>query len=137
VPYHLLADLVLLLHACIVAFVVLGLFLIIVGNLLRWRYVNAIWFRAAHLLTIAIVIGESWFGITCPLTTWEVALRAEAGQETYGAGFVEHWVGRLLFYDAPPWVFTITYTVFGMLVVFTWLKYPPRRSSGNQKASDT
>jgi Protein of Unknown function (DUF2784) len=137
VPYQLLADLVLLLHACIVAFVVLGLFLIIIGNLLRWRYINAIWFRAAHLLAIAIVVGESWFGITCPLTTWEVALRTEAGQETYGAGFVEHWVGRLLFYDAPPWVFTMVYTAFGMLVVLTWLKYPPRCSSANQKPSDT
>jgi hypothetical protein len=39
-PYQLLADLVLTLHFALVAFVVGGLVLVIVGNLIGWRWVD-------------------------------------------------------------------------------------------------
>ena len=65
------ADVVLLLHFAIVVFVVGGLVLIIVGNMCGWHWVNALWFRLAHLSAIGIVAAESWLGITCPLTTLE------------------------------------------------------------------
>jgi hypothetical protein len=32
----------------------------------------------------------------------------------------------LLFYTAAPWVFTLTYSVFGLLVVVAWVVFPPR-----------
>ena len=47
--YQLLANAVLLLHIVIVFGVILGLLFIVVGNLLRWRWVNALWFRLLHL----------------------------------------------------------------------------------------
>ncbi len=128
-PYQLLADLVLALHVAIVAFVVGGLVVIIVGNLLRWRWVNAWGFRLAHLGAIGFVVAETWLGIVCPLTSLEVWLRAHAGQGAYSGGFIEHWLQRVLYYDAPPWVFTTVYSLFALAVVAAWWYYPPRRKT--------
>ena len=122
-----LADLVLAVHAAIAASVVLGLFAIVVGNLRGWRWVNDGWFRAAHLAAIAIVAAESWLGIPCPLTTLETSLRARAGGTTYAGGFIEHWVRRALFFDGPAWAFTLAYTAFGLAVLSSWWRWPPRR----------
>ena len=126
-PYQLLADAVLLLHAAVVAAVVGGLLLILLGNLAGWRWVNARWFRLAHLATIAVVVLQSWLGVTCPLTRLEMTLRAKAQAGTYAGGFIEHWVQRLLYYEAPAWVFALVYTLFGVAVLVTWWCLPPTR----------
>jgi hypothetical protein len=126
-PYPYLADAVLVLHFAIVVFVVGGLVLIVTGNLRGWRWVNAWWFRLAHLAAIAIVVAQAWLGITCPLTTLEMWLRAQAGATTYGGSFIEHWVARLLYYEGPPWVFALAYSLFALLVAATWWRFPPMR----------
>lgn len=123
----LLADAVLVLHAAVVLFVVAGLALIILGNLRGWSWVNQIHFRLLHLLAIALVLAEAWLGIPCPLTTLEMWLRAQAGAATYSGGFIAHWLHRLIFYDLPPWVFVLAYSLFALLVVASWLWFPPRR----------
>src|ERR1041385_5839336 len=128
-PYQLSADVVLALHVAIVAFVVGGLVLVIAGNLLRWRWVNAYWFRLAHLAAIATIAAESWLGIICPLTSVEMWLRANAHETTYAGSFVGHWLQRILYYDAPAWVFTTAYSLFGLLVAGTWWYFPPRRNA--------
>jgi polyferredoxin len=125
--YSLLADLVLALHVALVLFVVGGLVAVIVGNLRGWRWVNRWWLRLLHAAAIAVVVAEAWLGLTCPLTTLEIWLRVSAGGTPYGGGFIEHWLQALLYYDAPPWVFTAAYTAFAALVAFTWLRFPPRR----------
>jgi hypothetical protein len=122
-----LANAVLVLHVAIVLFVVGGLLLIVWGNWRRWRWVNAWWFRLAHLAAIGTVVAEAWLGVTCPLTTLEAWLRVRAGASVYGGGFIEHWLQRLLYYDAPAWVFTLGYTLFALLVVLAWWRFPPRR----------
>jgi hypothetical protein len=121
----LLADLVLALHAALVLFVVAGLPLIVGGNLAGWRWVNHWWFRLAHLLAIAVVVAESWLGIACPLTTLEVWLRSQAGQSVQVESFIGYWLQRLLYYDFPPWVFIGAYTLFGLLVLLAWWRFPP------------
>lgn len=123
--YRLMADAVLLLHVGIVLFVVGGLLLILLGNVLGWRWVNARWFRALHLLAIAVVVAESWFGVACPLTTLEFALRERAGAATYSGDFVAYWLQRMLYLDLPPWAFTLAYSLFGLLVIATWWRFPP------------
>lgn len=125
-----LADAVLVLHAGVVLFVVGGLVLVVLGNAvpaLGWRWVNRWWFRLAHLGAIAVVVAESWLGITCPLTTLEAWLRVQAGAAAHGQGFIEHGLQRLLFYSAPPWVFVLAYTLFFALVLAAWWRWPPRR----------
>jgi polyferredoxin len=124
-PYQLLADAVLALHVAVVVFVVAGLVLVVAGNLCGWHWVNALWFRLAHLAAIAFVVAESWLGWTCPLTTLEMWLRAKAMAPTYSGSFIEHWLQRLLYYDAPSWVFTLGYSLFGLLVLATWWYFPP------------
>ena len=133
-PYQLLADVVLALHFAIVVFVGGGLVVIIVGNLLAWRWVNALWFRLAHLAAITIVVMEAWFGAICPLTSLEMWLRARAHASTYSGSFIEHWLQRLLYYEAPAWVFTLGYSLFGLLVVATWWRFPPRSTGRLPKA---
>ncbi len=131
-PYRWLADAVLTLHVGVVLFVVVGLALILAGNRLGWRWVNAWWLRLTHLAAIGVVIAESWLGIVCPLTTLEMWLRAKAGAGTYGGSFIEHWLQRLLYYDAPPWVFVMAYSVFGLMVAAVWWIWPPSRSGSRR-----
>lgn len=125
-PYAPLADLVLALHVGVVLFVVGGLAAVVVGNLRGWRWVNDLRLRLAHLAAIGFVVAEAWFGLTCPLTTLEMALRRRAGGESYAGGFVEHWLQRLLYFDAPAWVFVVAYSLFGLLVVAAWWYFPPQ-----------
>ena len=123
----LLADVVLLSHVLFVAFVVFGLFAIFAGKLLGWAWVLDPWFRSIHLAAIGVVVIQAWFGVVCPLTTLEMALRREAGDATYAGTFVSHWLDAILYYRAPAWVFAVAYTAFGILVVLSWFWARPRR----------
>lgn len=126
--YQVLADSVLLLHFAVVVFVIGGLALIIAGNTLAsWPWVNGLWFRLAHAAAIGFVVAQTWLGKICPLTTLESWLRVRAGSASYNKSFIEDWVQRLLFYEAPSWVFTLAYTMFGLLVLVSWWYFPPRR----------
>ncbi len=126
-PYTLLADAVLLIHVTIALFVVGGLVLIVAGNWLSWQWVNDLWLRLAHLAAIGFVVSESWLGILCPLTTLESWLRVQAGSTAYHQSFMAHWLQSLLFYEAPSWVFTGAYSLFGLLVAAAWWYFPPKR----------
>lgn len=131
--YLLAADLILLLHTLFVAFVVLSLPLIFLGKFLSWSWVRNPWYRLAHLLCIGIVVLESWVGVVCPFTTWEMALRAKAGEAVYTGAFIAHWLDTLLYYQAPAWVFSVVYTVFGLLVLGSWYWVRPRPFRGVRK----
>lgn len=118
-----LADLVLIVHAAFVLFVVGGLVAIWVGNALQHQWPVNPWFRGLHLAAIGGVVVESLLGWPCPLTVWEDALR---GTDS-GVGFIQRWVGTVLFWNAPSGVFTALYLGFGVLVAWTWVRLPPRR----------
>jgi hypothetical protein len=125
--YRFLADMVLVVHALIIAFVVVGLALILVGAVQHWHWIRNGWFRLAHVAAIAIVVVQSWFGAICPLTAWESRLREAAGDGGYTRSFIAHWLHEILFYDIPPEVFTMLYTAFGIAVLLAWRLVPPRR----------
>lgn len=74
---RLFADAILIIHVLFVAFVVLGLFAVYLGYFLNWRWVRNRAFRIIHLCAIGYVVVQAWLGVVCPLTTWEMALRAE------------------------------------------------------------
>lgn len=125
-PYAVLADAVLVVHFAVVLFVVGGLLAIGIGNLRGWRWVNRRAFRGLHLLAIGVIVVQAWLGQHCPLTVLEMWLRAEAGQDVrYDTSFIQYWLGRAMFFDAPLWVFAIAYTAFGALVAVAWWRFPP------------
>lgn len=125
--YELLADAVLLAHFGIVLFVIGGLLAVPLGSRRRWSWVGSAWFRVTHLATTAFVAIQAWLGQLCPLTTLEFWLRARSGGSSYSRSFIQHWTQRLIYYEAPAWVFVLAYTLFAALVVAAWWRYPPGR----------
>jgi polyferredoxin len=121
-----IADVILVLHFAIVVFIVGGLIAVWLGAGLGWRWVRNPWFRYAHLGAIAFVAGEALLGIACPLTVWEDLARGGLRPES----FVGRWVRRLLFYEAPPWVFTAAYIAWALATLATLRLVPPRRRAG-------
>ncbi|BAP57106.1 hypothetical protein THII_2809 [Thioploca ingrica] len=120
-----LADVIVVIHAAFVGFIVGGQFVILVGWSKKWLWPRNSVFRVLHLVAISYVVLEAWLGITCPLTSLEQDLRSLAGEETYSVSFIGYWVHYFLFYTAPNWVFTWLYTLFGSLVLVTVVAYPP------------
>ncbi len=118
-----LADTVVAVHFLIVLFIVAGLPLVYLGVALKWAWVRSRGWRALHLGAILFVAAESLLGITCPLTAWEEALR---GRQP-AVGFIERWIHRVMFFDAPTWAFTMAYLAFAVLVLATWMAVPPDR----------
>jgi hypothetical protein len=126
--YRLLADLIVAFHFAYVAFVVLGLPLIMLGIPLHWSWVRNFWFRVLHLIMIGVVVLESLCGIVCPLTDWEDVLREKAGETIEAGTFIGRLAHRLLFFDIPQGspVFPICYCLFGLAVLCVWIVAPPR-----------
>lgn len=122
-----LADAILTLHAGVVMFVIFGQAAILIGAWRRWGWIRNFAFRLFHLLLMVFVAAQSWLGQLCPLTVWEMQLREIAGQSTYRVSFIEHWLSRLIFFEAPWWVFVAIYTAFAGLILASWLLIPPRR----------
>jgi len=123
--YLLAADLLLFTHTLFVAFVIFGLLFVFAGKLLSWNWVRNRWFRLLHLIAIGVVVLQSWLGIICPLTTWEMALREKAGDAVYPGTFISHWIETILYFSAPAWVFVLCYSAFGLLVVVAWFWVRP------------
>jgi len=78
----LLADAVAVLHAAAVLFM-------LTGSLLALRWPRVLWL---HVPVALAILGLYATGTDCPLTTWELALRADAGEPTYDGGFIGHYV---------------------------------------------
>ena len=124
--YPLAADLITVVHATYVGFVVFGQIAIVLGLVFRWTWVRHVWFRVTHFAMIAVVVVEALLGITCPLTTWEFQLRMLAGQVASERSFVATLVHKFLFVEGPPWVFTLAYCSFGLFVLGTLWIAPPK-----------
>lgn len=122
----LLADLVLLIHALFVGFVVLSLPLILIGGASGWQWVRNRAFRFTHLAAITFVVLQTWFDQICPLTRWENILRMQAGEAVYERGLIADFLHAVLFYRAPEWVFLMVYTIFGLAIVWAWWRVPPQ-----------
>lgn len=119
------ADLLLILHVLFVLFVVGGLLAIYLGDYLHWHWVRSLAFRIMHLLSIGVVVLQSWLGMICPLTIWEMNLRVSAGASAYTGSFIQYWLHKLIYFSAPEWVFVVLYTGFGALVLLSWYVVRP------------
>ena len=89
-PYALLADLVLVLHATFILFVVFG------GLLVFWRR-RLIWLHVPAAAWGILIEFQGWI---CPLTYLENDLRAAAGRSGYAVGFIDHYLAPLVYPSA-------------------------------------
>jgi polyferredoxin len=126
-----MADVLLVVHFLIAAFIVLGLAAAWLGAALGWRWVRNPWFRYLHLGAIAFVAAEAVLGIACPLTVWEDLLRGGRSMHAGAESFVARWLRALLFYQAPEWLFTAAYLAWATATLVTLRLVPPRT---NRKA---
>jgi hypothetical protein len=131
VTYRILADLVLLLHACFVAFVMLGGFAVLRWPRLAWLHLPAVAWGAAI----------EFAGWICPLTPLENRLRHMAGLEGYEGGFIEHYLLALLYPDGldrstqlglGATVLVVNAAVYGWLILRSRRK---RRREGTSRDS--
>lgn len=123
----LLADALLTLHMGLVVFVVGLLPLVLMGGALGWRWVRWRGLRMTHLGLMAFITAQTWLGQLCPLTVWEQQLRRLAGQGGYSESFIEHWLSRLLYWEASWWMFVTAYTAFALLVAGAWWWVRPEK----------
>ena len=121
---HGLADAILLIHAFVVAFIVGGAAYIWIGIWRDWPGIRAPLFRYVHVGAMLFVAAEAVAGLICPLTLWESALRGEQSD----TGFVARWVGRLIYYDLPGWVFSAAYVAFAGALIVTLILVPPKKA---------
>lgn len=126
-----MADALLVLHFLIAGFIVAGLILVWIGAAFgaasgsptRWAWIRNPWFRYLHLAAIVFIAAEALLGFACPLTIWEDLLRGGARPES----FVGRWVYRLLYYNAPEWVFTTLYAAWAAATLLTLRIVPTTR----------
>jgi hypothetical protein len=90
VIYALAADLVMLLHACFIMFVLFGSLLCLRSRL----------FILLHLPAAIWGFFSEWNGWVCPLTPLENSFRALANQTPYNGGFIDHYLLPLIYPDA-------------------------------------
>lgn len=91
-PYRIVADVVVVIHALFVVFVVAGGFLV-----LRWP--RMIWLHVPAAIWGALIEFMDW---PCPLTPLENHFRRLAGEGGYEGGFIEHYVLSLLYPETLP-----------------------------------
>lgn len=126
--FAVLADIIVVVHFCYVAFTVGGELIILLGGLLKWGWVRNMAFRISHLAAVVLVAGEALAGASCPLTVWEYRLRQMAGQQVEGQlSFIARLVRSIIFYDFPAWVFLAAYVGFAAIVVLTFVFFRPLR----------
>jgi hypothetical protein len=121
----LLADLILFIHLAYATFVLGGLVAVPLGARLGWHWVRVWTFRRAHVICTAVVAVEALIGMTCPLTWLEHLLLVASGTTGYDRSFIGHLFYRLLYYDAPLWMFTTAYVALAITVTLLYYYVPP------------
>lgn len=86
-PAAWIANLLLVLHALFIVWVV-------AGGLVVWRWPRLAWL---HLPALAWGVWIEATGGVCPLTPLESRWRDAAGQAGYAGGFIEHWLDALIY----------------------------------------
>ena len=104
-PYALLADLTLFLHATFILFVLFG------GVLLFWRR-GVAWLHIPAALWGMLIEFKGW---VCPLTYLENDLRAAAGIRGFTGGYIDHYLMPLVY---PSGLTSDTQIKLGLAVLF-------------------
>ena len=117
------ADIVLVIHFCIVVFITSCFFLIPIGYTANWDWTSNVKLRLSHCGMMVLVTLETLLGITCPLTSLEHILRGITQSES----FIGYWIQQFIYWDLPTHVFFILYCMFLGWTLFMWWIFPPKR----------
>ena len=87
VVYRLLADLAVVVHVTVIAFVAVGAFM-------AWRWPRLLWLHVPSVVYSALIVTV---GFTCFLTPLEKDFRERAGEEGYSGGFVDRYLEDVVY----------------------------------------
>jgi uncharacterized protein DUF2784 len=123
VIFRWLADIVVLVHAGFVVFV-------IVGAMFALRWPRVAWVHVPTAIWGALIEFGGWI---CPLTPLENALRERAGGAGYAGGFIEHYVLRTLYpagltAEGRWWLGGLVVTINLIAYAAIWRRHASRRS---------
>jgi len=118
-----LADLVVAVHFCVVAFALGGAIGILVGGIRGWEWVRGRVFRLIHF---GVVLAVAFQQELCFMTEWEIELRERAGKGIEEASFVGRLLHDWLFVDVDLATLQKIYIAFGVLVALGLFTVPPR-----------
>lgn len=110
-PFRLLADITVALHAMFILFV-------IAGGFLAWRWRRIAWVHIPCAAWGALIELAGW---VCPLTPVEVELRRRAGEAGYEGGFIEHYLLPVMYPD--DWSLALRLTLAGLVILVNGIAY--------------
>ena len=118
--YGFLADLVMVLHFAFIILVIFGGFLA-----LCWQP-----FALVHLPAVLwALFVELKPGTFCPLTPLEQSLRVRAGESAYRGGFIEHYLGQVIYPNmSTEDQYFLGVGLFVLTVIIYWRVYKKWRS---------
>lgn len=124
--YAIFADLVFIFHFLYILFIVLGQIYILLGVLFNWGFVRNLWFRLIHLGGIIVVSIQEFLDLSCPLTLLEDYLNRLAGKSyEQDLTFLGRLLNKLIYQSVPNWLLSFLYIGFGLIVLLTFLIFPP------------
>lgn len=121
--WSILADAVLVLHGAFIAWALLGACAV-------WRWPRLVWW---HLPALAWGVWIEASAGLCPLTPLEVGLRQRAGQQGYAGGFIDHYLGALIYPQgltpAAQWRIALALAAVNLLLygLIVWRRWRARR----------
>ena len=117
----LIANLVLIIHFCVVAFVTSGLLVMPIGYLFNFIWTRNRRLRLIHIALLGFITVEALLGITCPLTYAENLMRGV----DYQQHFVSYWLSQIIYWDLPSHVFGMLYAGCLLWSTLFWKIHPP------------
>lgn len=104
---RLLAEVVMVLHFAVLAF-------LLVGGFLAWRWR---WVIYPHVAMGAWAVLSLSTPITCPITVWENYFRGLAGMPVLETGFIDHYIDGVWYPESASMMVQL---VLGSIVIFSW-----------------
>ncbi|PSL55155.1 uncharacterized protein DUF2784 [Saccharothrix carnea] len=109
-----LAELVMVVHFAVLAFLV-------VGGFLAWRWPRVLYFHLAMATWGLLIV---LFPFACPLTWLENELRAAAGQPRLVNGFIDTYIDGVLYPDSAA---RLVQVLVALVVIASWTGYRLKR----------